>query len=349
MRVVVVGATGNTGTALIEALSGDPEIASIVGVARRVPELRPAKVEWRRADIGDADLVSLFEGADRVVHLAWLIQPSRDEPLLRAVNVDGSRRVFDAVAEAGVPAVVYASSVGAYSPGAKDVAVDESWPTEGVRSSFYARHKAQVERLLDEFEAEHPGIRSVRLRPGLIFRRSAATGIRRLFLGPWFPGGLLRPELIPFVPSLDRLRFQAVHSEDVAEAYRLAIHADVHGAFNIAADPVIDSELLAEVFEARPVPMTSRALRYGAGLTWRLRLQPSPPGWIDLAVGVPIMDIGRARAELRWTPRVDAVDALKELVAGLREGAGYPTPPLARETSGPLRIREIASGLGARA
>jgi nucleoside-diphosphate-sugar epimerase len=40
--------------------------------------------------------------ADAAVHLAWLIQPSRDEPTLRSVNVDGSRRVFDAVAQTGV-------------------------------------------------------------------------------------------------------------------------------------------------------------------------------------------------------------------------------------------------------
>src|SRR5205814_6220334 len=143
-------------------------------------------------------------------HLAWLIQPSRDESVTHATNVEGSQRVFDAAARAGVPALVYASSVGAYAPGPKDRAVDESWPTTGISSSFYARHKAAVERILDSFEDVHPEIRVVRLRPGLIFKRAAATGIRRLFAGPLLPSQLVRRELIPIVPSHPRLVFQAV-------------------------------------------------------------------------------------------------------------------------------------------
>src|SRR5207248_9473075 len=139
---------------------------SVLGMARRVPPRRWPKTEWEQADVVRDDLASRFQGADAVVHLAWAIQPSRDEATLHAVNVEGSRRVFDAVARAGVPALVYASSVGAYAPGPKDRAVDESWPTTGIATSFYSRHKAAVERILDSFEAAHPGVRVVRLRPG---------------------------------------------------------------------------------------------------------------------------------------------------------------------------------------
>src|SRR4051794_16919304 len=114
MRIVVVGATGNVGTSVVRALIPDPQVESIVGVARRLPpDQRIEKVEWRSADIRSANLVELFRGADAVIHLAWLIQPSRDLAELRSVNVDGSERVFEAVGEAGVPALVYASSVGA--------------------------------------------------------------------------------------------------------------------------------------------------------------------------------------------------------------------------------------------
>src|SRR5215216_4608808 len=174
MRVVVVGATGNVGTSTLKALSEDDRVDSILGVARRRPELRMPKVEWAAADIRSADLISLFRGADAVVHLAWLIQPSRDEQETESVNVMGSERVFGAVADAEVPRLVYASSVGAYSPGPKDRFVDESHPTDGIPTSFYSRHKAEVERLLDRFEQEHPSVRSVRLRPALIFKRESA-------------------------------------------------------------------------------------------------------------------------------------------------------------------------------
>jgi nucleoside-diphosphate-sugar epimerase len=345
MRVVVIGATGNVGTALCRALGRDPDIQSIVGVARRSPRLDMPKVSWLAADIVTDDLEPILHGADAVVHLAWLIQPSRDEASLRRVNVDGSRRVFEAVGASGVSALVYASSVGAYSPGPKDRAVDESWPTEGVRTSFYARHKAEVERMLDRFEAEQD-TRVVRLRPALIFSGESATGIRRLFLGPLFPGSALRRHLIPLVPKLDRLRFQAVHSDDVAEAYRLAIRADVRGAFNIAADPVIDPRILGELFEARPVPVPAALLRGAASLSWALRLQPTPAGWVDMGLSVPIMDTSRALRELGWTPRRSGTEALAELIEGLRSGSGFPTPPLDPRTSGRLRAQELRTGIG---
>ena len=67
-----------------------------------------------------------------MVHLAWLIQPGRDESVTARVNLHGSRRVFDAVVAARVSSLIYASSVGAYSAGPKDRLVDESWPTDGI-------------------------------------------------------------------------------------------------------------------------------------------------------------------------------------------------------------------------
>jgi nucleoside-diphosphate-sugar epimerase len=348
MRIVVVGASGNVGTSLLTALGEEDTVEEVVGVARRLPELALAKVSWRCADVTRDDLAPIFRGADVVVHLAWAIQPGRDESVTERINVFGSRRVFDAVSEARVPALVYASSVGAYSPGPKDRRVDESWPVEGIPSSFYSRHKAAVEDLLDVFEAEAPGVRIVRLRPGLIFKSAAASEIRRLFAGPFLPGFLLRPDWIPVVPRVSRLVFQAVHSSDVAEAYRQAVIRDVSGAFNIAAEPVIGPDELGSLLHARPVTVPPRALRAAADLTWKLRLQPAPPGWIDLALGAPLMDTSRAAAELGWKPRISSLDALADLLRGLRQGEGFPTPPLDAKAGGPARIGELATGVGKR-
>src|SRR3954449_11078418 len=270
MRVVVVGATGNVGTSLLHALAGDPNVDSIVGVARRLPAMTFPGVEWQQADIRTDDLVSLFRGADAVVHLAWLIQPSRDEAELRSVNVEGSARLFRAAGEAGVGALVYASSVGAYSPGPKDRAVDESWPTQGIPTSFYSRHKAEVEGILDRFEAAHRSIRVVRLRPALIFKGDAAEEVRRLFAGPFLPSFLLHPRLIPFVPRITGLRFQAVHSLDVGDAYRLAVTGDAAGAFNLAADPVLGPDELGEALDARTLPVPAGAARALTWATWKL-------------------------------------------------------------------------------
>jgi nucleoside-diphosphate-sugar epimerase len=348
MRVVVVGATGNVGTSVVEALGNEPGV-SVLGVARRLPELDLPHVEWAQADVTSSDLVPIFRGADCVVHLAWLIQPSRDAETLRATNVHGSLRVFEAVAEAGVPSLVYASSVGAYSPGPKKRRVDESWPTNGIRTSFYSRHKAEVERILDSFERDRPETRVVRLRPGLIFKREAASGIRRLFAGPFLPSPLVRRELVPFVPDTPRLRFQAVHSRDVGDAYRLAVVGDSRGAFNVAAEPVLDPAELARLLGARTIPVPGGVLRGLAAATWKLRLQPTPPGWVDLALGVPLLDTTRARSELGWEPRYGAGEALVELLEGMRERAGAPTPPLDPRSGGPARAKELATGVGRQA
>src|SRR4051794_2189435 len=347
MKVVVTGATGNVGIAVLRALEAEERIREVVGIARRRPALRLGKVTWLEADVARADLRSHLAGADAVVHLAWLIQPSRDERATHMVNVEGSARVFEAAAEAGVGTIVYASSVGAYSPGPKDRLVDESWPTEGIPTSFYARHKAAVERILDAFEAAHPDVRVVRLRPGLIFQREAASEIRRLFAGPLLPSPLVRRGLVPVIPRVERLRFQAVHSHDVGDAYRLALVTETaRGAFNVAADPVLDADVLAAALGARTAPVPAGVLRAAASLTWRARLQPTPPGWLDMALAIPLMDTTRAREHLGWTPRHTSVDAFLALFDGLRERAGYGTPPLDPSAGGPLRVRELLTGVG---
>jgi UDP-glucose 4-epimerase len=347
MRVVVVGASGNAGTSLLRRLADEPAVDSVLGVARRVPELDFPKTEWAQADVVGDDLEPLFRGADVVVHLAWQIQPSHDLSQLWRVNVEGSTRVFRAVADAGVPTLVYASSIGAYSPGPKDRAVDESWPTNGIPTSFYARHKAEVERRLDRWEREHPDRRAVRLRPGLKFKREAGAGVRRLFLGPLFPNPLLRARLIPFVPDVPALRVQCVHTEDVAEAYRLAVvRDDARGAYNVAAAPVLDADTVARVVDARPGRVPAGVARAVTAATWRLHLQPTPEGWLDLALNVPVMDTSRARSELGWVPRYSAVEALEDMLKGLRDGTGIATPPLSPRTGGPARVRELAQGVG---
>ena len=349
MRVVITGATGNVGTSLVEALASEPRVREIVGLARRRPRWTVSKASWVAADVSHSELEPVFRGADAVVHLAWAIQPSRDQSLLHAINVEGSRRVFEAAAAAQVGTLVHASSVGVYSPGPKDRMVGESWPTEGIPSSFYSRHKVAAERALDEVERANPGMRVVRLRPGLIFKRGAATGIRRLFAGPLLPSPLMRPELIPVVPSHPRLRVQGEHSHDVGEAYRLALlDPDARGAYNVAAGPVLDGPELGRLLGARPVEVHAGLLRAATVASFGLRLHPTPAGWLDMALGVPLLDATRAREELGWEPRHTAAEALLELLEGLRESAGMPTPPLDPHTTGPLRVRELLTGVGAR-
>lgn len=323
MRVVVTGATGNVGTSVVRALVDDERVTEIVGVARRQPSWTAPRTRWEQADVSTSALEPVFAGADAVIHLAWLIQPSRDEQTLAATNVRGSRRVFEAAAAAGAETLVYASSIGAYSPGPKDRRVGEDWPTEGIRTSFYSRHKAEVERALDELEPAQPQLRVVRLRPGLIFKREAGSEVRRYFAGPLLPSQLVRPDLLPFVPDIPGLALQAVHTDDIAQAYRLALlDPSARGAYNVAAEPVLDVPALCRLLGARAVRVPAPVVRALASATWRLRLQPTPPGWLDMGLQGPLMDTTRAREELGWAPQHDAGDALLELLEGIRSGAG---------------------------
>src|SRR4051795_2995547 len=153
-KVVVVGATGNVGTAVVRALAADDRVSEVLGIARRRPEWQPPKTTFVAADVGSDDLVPHLRGADAVVHLAWLFQPTRRPMVTWQANAVGSARVFEAAAAAGVGALIYASSVGAYSPG-PGRRVDETWPTHSVPTAAYGREKAYVERVVDNIGAPH--------------------------------------------------------------------------------------------------------------------------------------------------------------------------------------------------
>ncbi|WP_007024870.1 NAD-dependent epimerase/dehydratase family protein [Saccharomonospora iraqiensis] len=350
VRVVVVGATGNLGTSVVDALAADPRVESVVGVARRYPrwsrpELRISTLDLAAAT--DADVDAVLDGAHVVVHLAWLFQPTRDPVTTWRTNVLGAMRVFGSVVRCGVPTLVYSSSVAAYSPGPKDHPVGEDWPTHGWPGAAYPREKAYLERVLDVLERDHPETRVVRVRPGFVFQRASAQQQRRLFVGPFLPTSLVRPGVIPVVPDIPGLRFQAVHAADVGEAVRLAALSPVRGAFNLAADPPVDPRLLGELLDARTVAVPARLARGAVSTAWRMRAVPASAELFDTVLRIPVMDTSRARSELGWAPRYTSAGALGEFLTGLRDRAGAATPPLTPEVPGG-RPGEAATGVGGR-
>src|SRR5690606_5222071 len=120
---------------------------------------------------------------------------------------------------------------------------------------------------------------------------------------------------------------------------------DVAGAFNVAADPVVDGRVLERVLGARALPMAPALLRAVVSLAWRARLVPASPHLIDLVRSLPLMDVGRARTELGWEPRWTAEEAVAELLEGLRRGEGFDSPPLRPDEPGD-RLAQLADGVG---
>jgi nucleoside-diphosphate-sugar epimerase len=344
VRVVVLGATGNIGYSAVSALSGDPDVTEIVGVARRLPDWSPDRTRFVAADVTRDDLTPHLQDADVAMLLSWSFQPTRDPVSTWRVNVLGTIRALEAAAEAGVGAVVYVSSVGAYSPGAGRT-VDESWPTHSLPTASYGREKSYLERYLDAYELRHPHIRVARLRPSFVFQRASGSEQRRIFAGPLLPAPLMRRGRLPVVPVPSGLKFQAVHSDDVGEALRLLATRDARGAYNVAGDPIIDAAALGDLMGAKPVEVSHTPAILALGVAARLRLVPADDGLLRLFLSLPTMDTSRIREELGWRPRVTGVGALREALYGMAEGAGAPTAPLqpGRAVGAPERATAAAS------
>lgn len=359
MKVVVIGATGNAGTGTLRALHQTPEVTEIVGIARRLPQMdvEPYKdCEWHSIDIAAAStvedavtkLTEAFRGADAVIHLAWLIQPNDQRELLRRVNVEGTRRVTEAVSRAGVMHLVVASSVGAYSPdGARATEEDpplrdESYPAGGIDSSHYSVDKAAQEEVLDSFASAHPEITVTRLRPGLTFQADAASEIQRFFLGNAMPVQLLKAGKLPALTVPKGILLQAVHADDVGRAYAAAVVKKVPGAFNVCADDILGPQELADIVDhGRFMEIPAAVVRAALAAAHKAGLVPADAGWLDMGMQVPLMDNSRAKQELDWHPQVSAADALQELLDAMIEGHGHASPALVPRNKDERRVSAI--------
>jgi nucleoside-diphosphate-sugar epimerase len=366
-RLFSTGTHGRNGTNGTAAAPGERH--EVVGISRRPPEGgEPYHLaEWVSLDLAGDDaqtrLWEAFRGADAVVHLAWDFQPSHDTDYLDRATVGGTRAVLAAADAAGVKHLVHMSSLGAYSPGPDPAdpeatpgpRIDESWPTEGIDSLQYSKEKVAAERLLDEYEAAQATTRQAtreragtpgaavrepmvitRLRPALVVQADAGSAILRYGVPAYVPSSVL--SLVKILPVDRRLVIQAVHADDVADAIVRVLERRAGGAFNLAAEPPLTREQIAEALGARAVHLPKVVLRTATMIGWRAHLQPLDPGWIDLAFAVPLLDTGRARRELGWSPTVSATDALAELIAGMRQGRGTSSPV--------LRARRLPAELG---
>lgn len=340
MRIVVSGASGNVGTALLRALLGRGH--DVHGLVRRVPPARDvyASAAWTAVDLSVDEAGSLLRaalsGADAYVHLAWPLQPMRRRDYLyRAGPVMLRRCVAEALA-AKVARVVHVSSVAAYAPGRHDRLVDESWPVGGVPSSTYALHKAAGERVLADLvqgREDRPAVAV--LRPCLIAQYAAGGSMLRGGTPLAFPGAVLRR--LPAAPYDQTFGLQLVHAGDVADAIVRAVERGADGPFNVAGEPVVLADDILDALSARRLPLASRHARQLLAAAWSARLSPLDPGWVDMALQAPWVDSTRARDVLGWVPRHDARAVLRELVDGMADGAGTVSPA--------LRARRLPDGL----
>ncbi len=322
LTVAVTGPTGTFGFGLMALLQSDSRIGRIVGIARR--PFDPAqqgwtKMEYRRGDVRDrAALEQAFAGIDVVVHLAFLITGSCDRRTIRAINVDGTLNTRSAAAAAGARRFVYASSVAAYGFGRDNpAAMTEEWPTRPAEHLFYAQEKAEIEQLLQDAADEHPQLGLYLLRPPIVLGPHA-VGAKTFLPGPLQPlakriAALVLRLRVPIPAPVAALPLQFIHEQDVGEALRLCVvGAGPPGAYNIAGDGVLTAIDVAREAGLLPVSVPRNPVQAAAGLLAALPFAPPQVGWAEAISSPAIIDSGKARRELGWSPRYTGLEALRE-------------------------------------
>jgi UDP-glucose 4-epimerase len=328
LTVAVTGPTGEIGQAVVGALERSREVGRIVGMARRPfdPDAQGwKKVSYRRGDVLDPRAVSsLVEQADVVVHLAFMIMGSANES--RAVNLVGSRNVFEATVAAKARRLVYASSVAAYGFHRDNPQpLTEEVPARGTAAHYYSAQKAEVEELLAR-TLTGSSTASYVFRPCIVAGPQAPLLIDSLpytQISERLPGPVLAllegvPILKPVLPD-PGVPFQLVHHDDVASAMRAAVLGrGAPGVYNLAGPGQLTVKALAEELGWYSIPVPELAVDAAAQLVGRLGFLPAQAQWIAAFREPVIMSAAKARRELGWRPRHDALHTLRETIAETR-------------------------------
>jgi len=330
ITVAVTGPTGDIGRAFMRALERSREVSAIRAMARRA--LDPAAEGWRkttylRGDVLDrAAVEELVAGADAVVHLAFAIMGAGGSEGHR-VNLEGSRNVFAATVRAGVPRLVYTSSVAAYGfhPDNPPLLTEDVRP-RGTSAHAYSAEKAEVEKLLGDITRGSATAVYV-FRPCIVAGPDALMMIQSI---PYVQIGGRMPEAVrwlletaapvlkPVIPD-NGVTFQLVHHDDVASALRAAaLGRGRPGVYNLAAPGTLNMRNLAEDLGWYAIPVPELAIDAAAEIAGRLPFVPEKAQWIN-ALRVPVlMDTAKARRELGWRPRYGARETLRATIAEAR-------------------------------
>lgn len=297
MKILVTGAGGFVGRALCARLAACPDMI-VIAAARRAEGLPPG-VEWRKiGDIGpDTDWTGIFTDVDAVAHLAARVHVMEDraaDPLaaFRAVNTQGTMRLAEAAAAAGVKRLVFLSSIKVNGEETGEVPFSEATPP--APADPYGVSKWEAEQELAALFAR-TGLETVVLRPPLVY----GPGVRANFLA------LLRvaSKGIPLPIGLIRNRRSLVSVNTLASAIQACLtHPAAAGRTFLVRDgeDVSSAELVRRMARAlgrraRLFPVPPVLLRLAGRLTGR-------QGAVERLLGSLTVDDSAIRRELGWSP-----------------------------------------------
>jgi dihydroflavonol-4-reductase len=253
------------------------------GADRR--NLQGLEVEVVEGDLTDAaSLARICDGCDALFHLAadyrlWAPRPQE----LYQTNVEGTRALLDAAQRAGVPRVVYTSSVATLGIPKDGTPGTETTPVSlGDMVGHYKRSKFLAEQVAAGFAAQ--GV------PVVIVNPSTPIGPRDIKPTP--TGRLVRDAMAGRMPAYVDTGLNVVHVDDVADGHWLAFkHGVVGERYILGGADLSLRDLLFEIADivGRPPPR------------WRL-----PHGAV-----MPVAYVAEAWARLSGRPPIATVEEVR--------------------------------------
>jgi len=303
----VTGVAGYLGRRVIALLEREPAVSRVIGIDLVEPLDGSPKLEFHQMDVRDARLAKVLPGVDVLVHLAFVVDPIRDEERMREVNVDGTRNVLEASGATGISKLVYTSSATVYGAHPdNDFPLTESSPLRANSDFSYARHKLETERLIEAFQEDHPEVLVTVLRPAITFGPNAANFISRMFEAPRFTS------VKGYEPPL-----QFAHEADVANAIRLAGTGDVPGVFNVAPDGWLTSDEVLDLSGKKRFELPETVAFTLAERLWRMGIAEAPPGELNYVMHPWVVDNTKLKAA-GWLPAYTNAEALAETLEAHR-------------------------------
>ncbi|WP_424984360.1 SDR family oxidoreductase [Microbulbifer sp. S227A] len=291
--ILITGASGMIGRALVRALAGHDIIATDLAPARDLPP----DVTFERLDVTGADAAEVIarHRPDVIVHLASIVTPPRrmSRATAYAVDVTGSRNILNAAIEQGVRRLVVTSSGAAYGYHADNpVPLRETDPLRGNTAFPYAHHKRLVEDMLAHARAGAPQLEQVVLRVGTVLGAGTENQITALFH---------KPRLLAIKGSDSPFVF--IWTEDLARILMRAATDGPAGIFNVAGDGAMGISELAEQLGKPVLHLPAGALRTVLGLARPLRLSRYGPEQVRFLQYRPVLANDALKSVFGYVPQ----------------------------------------------
>lgn len=302
LTVAITGAGGYIAGRLMGELDRNDGVDRILGFDIRAPQgPLPSKVIFDTVDVRNAALESRFKGVDVVVHLAFIMDPIRDEAHMRDVNVNGSQNVFKCAGRAGVKKVVYTSSGTAYGAHPdNDFPLTEESPLRANLDFSYPAHKLEVEYVVREFRDEFPDIPVVVFRPAIVFGPHVDNAWSHLLEMP------TALAVQGYKPAI-----QFVHEDDVAAALAFGVLSDLDGPYNLCPNDWLEWDEMMAAVGKRALGLPEPLAFTIADRMWSMGLAEAPAGMLHYVMHPWVMTSQKLEAA-GFTCKHSSSEALAE-------------------------------------